>query len=46
VSWPSWLTYSVVNRQLQVDRAWKRESSPVKDQRPTTAQRSCLNWRK
>jgi len=45
LSWPSWLTYSgrlthISGHPSAAGRAWDRESSPVKDQRFTTLQRS------
>ena len=42
LSWPSWLTYSgrFTGHPSATDRAWDRESSPVRDRRSTTVPRS------
>jgi len=49
LSWPSWLTYSgrfthISGHASAVGRAQRRESSPVKDRRSTTAPRNQPNF--
>ena len=45
LSWPSWLTYGgrfthISGHTSSIGQAWDMESSPVKDRRSTTVQRS------